>query len=65
MEIKAQFLKTVISTFHLNNHEAKRIPVVRVNNEVLSFDECPKYLGIHLDRFLTFKQYLNKSGLKV
>ena len=29
------------------------------------FDECPRYLGIHLDRSLTYKQHLNKTALKV
>ena len=64
--LKLNSSKTVISTFHLkNNREARRILVVRVNNEIVSFDECPKYLGIHLDRSLTFKQHLNKTALKV
>ena len=51
-KLKSNLTKTVISAFHLNNKEANRSPIVKINNE------CPKYLGIFLDRSLTFQQNL-------
>ena len=63
--MKPNLPKTVVSSFHLNNREANRVPLVRINDEIISYDECPRYLEIHLDRSLTFKQHLNKTALKV
>ena len=63
--LKPNSTKTVVSAFHLNNREAKRAALIKVNNELLAFDECPRYLGIHLDRSLTYKQHLNKTALKI
>lgn len=57
--------KTVISTFHLNNKEANRVPIVKFNDVQLTYDKTPKYLGITLDRSLTYKTHLSKTALKV
>ena len=59
--LKPNFTKTVVSAFHLNSKKAKRAPLIKVSNELLMFDECPRYLGIHLDRSLTYKQHLNSE----
>lgn len=46
--------KTVATTFHLNNREARSLQLI-VNNTVITNDEYPLYLGIKLDRTLTYK----------
>ena len=63
--LKINSTKSVISTFHLNNREANRCPKVVFGGLELKYDPCPKYLGIYLDRTLTFKQHLQKTALKV
>ena len=63
--LKINPTKSVISTFHLNNREANRCPKVVFGGLELKYDPCPKYLGIYLDRTLTFKQHLQKTALKV
>ena len=57
--------KTVVSVFHLNNKEANRSPVIKFNDVVLVHEKCPKYLGIYLDRTLSYQQHLDKTSLKV
>ena len=58
--------KTVISVFHLNNKDAcSRSPVVKFNNVELVHEKYPKYLGIYLDRTLSFKHHLEKTSLKI
>jgi len=46
--------KTMSATFHLNNKEAKRGLKVNYNNKILPFCSKPKYLGVTLDRSLTY-----------
>ncbi|UYV60390.1 hypothetical protein LAZ67_1001022 [Cordylochernes scorpioides] len=53
--------KTVSSVFHLNNHKANRPLKLTFCNKPLSHDPCPKYLGVTLDRSLTFRQHLEKT----
>ena len=48
--------KTVSAAFHLNK-EAKRELNVK-NNETLPFCSEPKYLGVMLDRSLTYRRHL-------
>ena len=50
--------KTVSAAFHLNNREAKREIKVTINHKTLPFCPVPTYLGVKLDRSLTFRQHL-------
>ncbi|UYV70419.1 hypothetical protein LAZ67_7002943 [Cordylochernes scorpioides] len=52
--------KSVHCCFHLNNHRAERKLKLFINNSQITHSEHPKYLGIHLDRTLTFKTHLTK-----
>ena len=49
---------TVTAAFHLNNREAKRELKVYNNDRLLPFCPIPTYLGIKLDRSLTFCHHL-------
>ncbi|UYV69795.1 hypothetical protein LAZ67_7000750, partial [Cordylochernes scorpioides] len=57
--------KTVSSVFHLNNHKANRPLKLTFCNKPLNHDPCPKYLGVTLDRSLTFRQHLEKTRDKL
>ena len=46
--------KTVSSLFHLDNHQSDRKLKIIVDNKQLPADPFPKYLGITLDRTLTY-----------
>jgi len=57
-KLKLSTTKTVSAVFHLNNKEAKREVKVNFNNETLPFCSEPKYLGVTLDRSLTYRRHL-------
>ena len=50
--------KTVTTAFHLNNRETKREFNVYNNGKRLPFCPVPTYLGVKLDRSLTFRHHL-------
>ena len=50
--------KTVTAAFHLNNREAKRELKVYNNGRLLPFCPTPTYLGVKLDKLLTFHHHL-------
>jgi len=56
--LKLSTTKTVSAVFHLNNNEAKRELKVNYNNEILPFCPESKYLGVLLDRSLTYRRLL-------
>ena len=56
--LKLSHTKTVTAAFHLTNREAKRELKVYNNGRLLSFCPTPTYLGVKLDRSLTFCHYL-------
>ena len=58
MKLKLSHIKTVTAVFHLNNREAKRELKVYNNDRLLSFCPTPTYLGVKLDRSLTFHHHL-------
>ena len=62
--LKLSLGKTVTAAFHLNNREARRKLDVFVSNR-LEFQAAPKYLGVHMDRILSFKHYLEEVKAKV
>ena len=56
MDVKAQHRKNDVS--HLNNKETKCELKLNHNNETLPFCSEPKYLGVTLDRSLTYSWHL-------
>ena len=56
--MKLSHTKTVTAAFHLNNREAKRDLKVYNNDRLLPFRPIPTYLGVKLDRSLTFRHHL-------
>ena len=57
--------KTVSSVFHLTNREAKRELSAELNGKPLPFSNTPKYLGITLDRSLTYRRHLESLRKKL
>jgi hypothetical protein len=57
--------KTEVTCFHLNNREANRKLNVTFEGQTLSHSQTPKYLGVTLDRTLTFKDHLIKLSAKI
>ena len=56
--LKLSHTKTVTAAFHLNNRETKRELKVYNNGRLLPFCPTPTYLGVKLDRSLTFRHHL-------
>ena len=56
--LKLSHTKTVTAAFHLNNRETKRELKVYNNGRLLPFCPIPTYLGVKLDRSLTFCHHL-------
>ena len=56
--LKLSHTKTVTTAFHLNNREAKRELKIYNNSRLLPFCPTPTYLGVKLDRSLTFRHHL-------
>lgn len=57
--------KTVVTCFHLNHRDAGRALNVVLDGHQLTHDFEPKYLGITLDRTLTFKTHLTDTAAKL
>lgn len=55
--------KTVVSCFHLNNQCTNVRLRVKFNGKILKHTYEPVYLGIKLDRSLTFKKHAEKLNL--
>jgi len=64
-KLKLSTTKTVSAAFHLNNKEAKRELKVKYNNQTLPFCSEPKYLGVTLDRSLTYGRHLESLRKKL
>jgi len=50
--------KTTCTAFHLNYRESSRELAVTVNGTTIRYVQNPTYLGVTLDRQLTFRQHL-------
>ena len=57
--------KTISTVFHLNNKEAKLELDVCINTSRLSFQPTTAYLGVKLDRTLSYRQHLARLRDKV
>ena len=61
----ANLSKTQVCAFHLRNREAKRQLQVNWSGTTLEHCEHPVYLGVILDRCLTFKTHIEKTKVNV
>ena len=57
--------KTTSTPFHLNIHEAQRQLNICVHGITLPHNSHPKYLGVKLDRQLTYRQHIDGLREKV
>ena len=63
--LKLSHTKTVTTAFHLNNREAKRELKIFNNGKLLPYCPTPTYLGVKLDRSLTFRHHLETLRQKL
>ena len=63
--LKLSHAKTVTEAFYLLNREAKRELKVYANGKLLPFCPVPIYLGVKLDRSLTFRHHLETLWKKL
>lgn len=57
--------KTVHCIFHLNNRQANVQLNLKLNGETVKYDKTPTYLGVVLDRSLTFRYHADKTKSKL
>jgi hypothetical protein len=57
--------KTEMYVFHLHTHATNKQLDVMFNGTSIKHVDHPKYLGVTLDRTLTFKSHLEKAAKKV
>jgi len=62
---KRQPGKTKVCAFHLNNREASRKLNIDWNGKSLIHDDHPTYLGVTLDRTLSFRSHVERLRKKV
>ena len=62
---KLSTTKLVSSIFHLKNYRAQHQLQIHMSGNFISFDPTPRYLGVTLDRSLTFRQYIEKLKNKM
>ena len=63
--LRANHENTQVTAFHLRNKEAKRSLKVVWNKTELENTTHPKYLGVTLDRWLSYKQHIQNTKMKV
>ena len=63
--LQPSITKTVASVFHLHNVSAHQELNIVLNGQRLRHDPHPVYLGVTLDRTLTFHDHLKKTAAKV
>ena len=64
-QLRSNPSKTQVCAFHLRNRDAKRELNVVWNETRLTITATPVYLGIHLDRTLSYKVHIQKTKMKV
>ena len=64
-KLKLSTTKTVSAVFYLNNKEAKRELKVNFNNKTLPFCSEPKYLGVTMNRLLTYRWHFESHRKKL
>ena len=64
--LRANPSKTQLCAFHLRNKETKRkLKVLHWSGTLLENCDYPVYLGLTLDRCLSFKNHIQKANMKV
>ena len=63
--LKLNLSKTEVTAFHLSNRLADHKLTVSLNGQTLNHNPHPKYLGVTLDRSLTYKNHLTGVAAKV
>ncbi len=63
--LKPSTAKTVSSVFHLHNASATRDLSVSLDGQRLRHDRHPTYLGVTLDRTLSYREHLTKTAGKL
>ena len=63
--LKLNSSKTTSTPFHLNNQKAKRQLNICVHGATLPHNPHPRYLGVKLDRQLTYRQHIEGLREKV
>lgn len=63
--LRPNLQKTVVSVFHLRNKFANYKPSITIRNQSLQHCPFPKYLGVTLDRSLTYKHHINNTAAKI
>jgi len=51
--------------FHLNNKQANRELNVQFNGNALWHNKHPKYLGVTLDRTVSYRKHLENTAAKI
>ena len=64
-QLKPNPTKTVVGYFYLANRKADEKLEVKLEGTVLKHESCPMYLGVTLDRSLSYKQHCEKISKKV
>ena len=60
--LKPSTSKTVTSVIHLHNNRSRRELNVHMNGQRLKHDLYPVYLGVTLDRTLSYREYLSPEA---
>ena len=63
--LRAKPDKTQVTSFHLKNREAKKTLEVKWNNIDLENTPHPKYIGVNLDRTLSYEKHIHNTKMKV
>lgn len=57
--------KTEATCFHLNNKLARTSPEIYFGGRLIRYNPYPKYLGVTLDRTLSFRKHLETTAAKI
>ena len=63
--LKMNISKSISAYFHLNNREANETLKIQTANGTLPADKNPKYLGVTLDRSLTYRKHIDSVVQKL
>ena len=64
MKIDIEFIKSESSLFTTNRKEAKNEVSIFIHKKKIPFNPTPKFLGVYLDRELTFVKHVTEIATK-